>query len=289
MKPNQLSQILIGSAISVHRELGPGLDEADYEQALSRELTTRGVRHQTQHPLPVEYRGVRLECGYRLDLLLEEQMVVELKSVDFVLPIHRAQLLTYLRLSGTHLGLLLNFNVALLKQGIERMVYNFNEEGMSTAEEQRTQRGEEPVAPAIPAAGPLVRAEDDTTRLTEAILGAAIEVHRVLGPGLLRSAYEACLCHELSRRGVLFELAQEVRLTYRGLALPRPTKVEVLVDGRIPLKVVSVDTVQPVHEAQLLGQLRQGGWQSGLLLNFNAPTLAQGIRRCVNQAWIERP
>lgn len=208
--------------------------------------------------------------------------MVELKSVEFVLPIHRAQLLTYLRLSGTQLGLLLNFNVALLKQGIERMVHNFDEGRISTAEEQRTQRWEEPGAPAILAAVPSVRADEETNRLTEAILGAAIEVHRVLGPGLLRSAYEACLCHELSRRGVMFELAREVRLTYRGVALPRPTKVEILVGGRIPLKVLSVDAAQPVHEAQLLGQLRLGGWQYGILLNFNAPALAQGIRRCVN-------
>ncbi len=117
-----VSNQIIGCAIEVHRHLGPGLLESVYEKALAFELGSRGVKVAAQVPVPVSYKGNALDCGFRIDLLVEDTVVVELKSVEALAPVHQAQLLTYLRLSGRRIGLLLNFNVPLLKQGIERIV-----------------------------------------------------------------------------------------------------------------------------------------------------------------------
>jgi len=106
----------------VHRNLGPGLLESTYEQCLAHELKCAGIPFMLQHPLPVNYSGVKLDCGYRVDLFVDNKIIVELKSVDKVLPIHQAQLLTYMKLAGIKIGLLMNFNVQLMKNGIKRMV-----------------------------------------------------------------------------------------------------------------------------------------------------------------------
>ena len=118
----ELSHRVIGAAIEVHREMGPGLLESAYEECLCHELSLRGIRFQRQLEMPVRYKGVQLECGYRIDLLVEASLVLELKSVEAIAPIHKAQLLTYLRLSQKQVGLLLNFNVMVLKDGLVRMV-----------------------------------------------------------------------------------------------------------------------------------------------------------------------
>ena len=113
---------IISPAIAVHRELGPGLLESTYEACLFYELEQRGLKVEKQRELPVRYRGVHLDCGYRIDLLVEDSVIVELKSVDNLLPIHEAQLLSYLKLSGIKVGLLINFNVEILKNGVKRRV-----------------------------------------------------------------------------------------------------------------------------------------------------------------------
>lgn len=118
----ELSSAVIGVAIEVHRELGPGLLESAYEECLCHEFTLRKIPFERQVAQPVRYKGVQLDCGYRLDLLVADQLVLELKSVAEIEPIHEAQLLTYLRLSRCKVGLLINFNVPLLKQGIIRRV-----------------------------------------------------------------------------------------------------------------------------------------------------------------------
>jgi GxxExxY protein len=117
-----VSEIVIGAAIEVHRNLGPGLLESVYETCLCHELKLRGILHLRQHPLPVVYKEIHLEEGYRIDILLPGQLVIEVKAVEEIAPVHEAQLLTYLRLSGIHTGLLLNFHVPVLKSGIKRMV-----------------------------------------------------------------------------------------------------------------------------------------------------------------------
>jgi GxxExxY protein len=116
------SRKIIGLAIEVHRHLGPGLLESAYEKCLCFELRQAGVAHVRQQKLPLHYKGFKLDCRYVMDLVVEECMVVEVKSIERVLPIHEAQLITYLRLSGHRVGLLLNFNVTVLKDGIVRRV-----------------------------------------------------------------------------------------------------------------------------------------------------------------------
>jgi len=121
---NKTTEAIIGAAIEVHRNLGPGLLESAYEECLCQELQLRNLPFRRQVSLPVVYKGVKIECGYRIDLVVNDEVVVELKSVDLLQPIHEAQLLTYMRLGGWKVGLLLNFNVPVLKHGIKRMVLN---------------------------------------------------------------------------------------------------------------------------------------------------------------------
>ena len=127
MDINNLSSTIIGAAIEVHKALGPGLLESAYEECLCHELSLRGVSFERQKPLPVEYKGTKLDCGYRLDIIVENTIILELKSCEKIEPIHKAQLLTYLKLSGLHLGLLLNFNVPVMRDGIIRIVNELKE------------------------------------------------------------------------------------------------------------------------------------------------------------------
>ena len=120
MEEDPLTRKVIGCAIEVHRALGPGLLESTYQQCLARELTLQGMKFKLEHALPVEYKGIHLDCGYRIDILVEDQLILELKAVEKVLGIHQAQLLTYMKLSGIRTGLLMNFNVNVLKDGIKR-------------------------------------------------------------------------------------------------------------------------------------------------------------------------
>jgi GxxExxY protein len=124
---NELTEHIIGACIEIHRSLGPGLLESAYEECLCHELSVAGIAFERQKPLPVHYKNVKLDCGYRLDLVIEQKVIVELKTVESLLPIHEAQLLTYLKLSGLSLGLLVNFNVPVLKSGIKRIVNNFQD------------------------------------------------------------------------------------------------------------------------------------------------------------------
>ena len=124
---NELTERVIGACIQIHRALGPGLLESAYEECLCYELSRAGIKFERQKPLPVHYKEVNLECGYRLDLVVEQKLIVELKAVDEIAPIHEAQLLTYLKLSGLTLGLLINFNVPVLKSGIKRIANNFQD------------------------------------------------------------------------------------------------------------------------------------------------------------------
>ena len=117
-----LTRSIIEAAIEVHRTLGPGLLESAYQSCLCHELSLRGIKFQRELELPIQYKGILLDCGYRLDLLVEDSVIVEIKCVETVLPIHEAQLLTYLKLSKKRVGLLMNFQVELLKDGIVRRV-----------------------------------------------------------------------------------------------------------------------------------------------------------------------
>jgi GxxExxY protein len=122
MEINQLTELILGCAYSVHSALGPGLLESAYEECLYYELKQTGLKAEKQKPLPLVYKEVKLDAGYRIDLLVENRVVVEIKSIEAFTDVHIAQVLTYLKLSGCKIGLLLNFNVASLKNGIKRLV-----------------------------------------------------------------------------------------------------------------------------------------------------------------------
>ena len=122
MKFDELSSKVIGCALEVHKQLGPGLLESAYERCLSFEPLCAGIHHEVQKELPIDYKGTKLDCGYRIDMLVEGVLIVELKAVDKLMPIHEAQILTYMKLAGAKMGLLMNFNVTRLKDGIKRFV-----------------------------------------------------------------------------------------------------------------------------------------------------------------------
>ena len=122
MKFDEVSNKVIGCAIEVHRALGPGLLESAYQQCLAHELSTSDIPFSIEHPLPVEYKSIKLDCGYRADFLISDKLLVELKSVERLAPIHEAQLLTYMKLASVSTGLLMNFNVCRLRDRIKRMV-----------------------------------------------------------------------------------------------------------------------------------------------------------------------
>ena len=130
---NDLSSAIIGAAIEVHRTLGPGLLESAYEQCLAQELSLRDIPFERQKLLPIHYKGTQLDCGYRLDFLVAGIIVVEVKALEALLAIHQAQLLSYLKLGGWKLGLLINFHVPLLREGIKRVVFGLEEPPQSVA------------------------------------------------------------------------------------------------------------------------------------------------------------
>jgi len=122
---NDLTEKIIGCAIEVHRAIGPGLLESAYEECLCFELAQAGIRFERQVPLPVSYKGVKLDCGYKMDLVIEGVVIIEIKAVERLIPVHEAQLLSYLKLYDKRVGLLLNFHVPRLRDGLRRIVNNF--------------------------------------------------------------------------------------------------------------------------------------------------------------------
>lgn len=124
MSENEISKLVIDSCIKIHKALGPGLLESVYEAALFFEISKSGLSVQSQVPIPVFYENCKLEVGFRADIIVEKKVIIEIKSIDAIVPVHKKQLLTYLRISNMKLGLLINFNVELLKEGITRIVNN---------------------------------------------------------------------------------------------------------------------------------------------------------------------
>jgi GxxExxY protein len=124
---DRITETIIGAAIEIHKTLGPGLLESAYEACMAYELRQIGYKVNTQKPLPLVYKNVKLDCGYRLDMLIDEKVIVEIKAIDQLLPIHHAQVLSYLKLSGCKVALLINFNERLLKHGIHRIVNEFRD------------------------------------------------------------------------------------------------------------------------------------------------------------------
>jgi GxxExxY protein len=151
---NATSGKIVDAALHIHKSLGPGLLESVYEVVLAHELRRRGLRVIRQHPVPIEYDEIRLEIGFRADLLVENLIIVEIKSVEAIAPVHKMQLLTYLRLADKRLGLLINFNVALIKDGICRIVNGLDESGSRRGAENAE------VTKAVSRASPIARKTD---------------------------------------------------------------------------------------------------------------------------------
>ena len=257
---NQLTGTIIGAAIDVHRQLGPDLDEAAYEEALNLKLNQLGVMNRRQVPMPLTYKGVRLDCGYRLDILVEERLPLELKAVVETLSVHEAQLLTYQRVGRFPLGLLINFNVPVLKQGIHRSV------------ETRVWTPPDATSAEIDS----VKAFDT---ISANVVLAAVEVHRHIGPGMLASSYLACLCHELSLRQLTFEKEKQLPILFDGKPLSVHAEVPLVVENELPVFPMSADSISPLHVSTALARLRQGAWRQGLILNFNSTTMLEGMKR----------
>lgn len=256
---HRLTHEVLGACINVHRELGPGEDEIAYEEALSWMLGLKGIPHLRQFPLPLNYRGHVLDCGFRIDTLVNNALPLELKAVETLLPIHQAQLLTYLRLAEKPLGLLVNFDVPALRLGIRRL---------------RSDRGSAPA----PLDEGSVRTGD---RTADELLRAAIAVHHALGPGLLRSAYEAALAFELGWRRIPFVLNLRMPIEFRGIKLTHDTTVPLLVDDRMPIMCLSGSSINASHVGRILNQLKRGGWRCGYVLNFNVMDIRAGVREVI--------
>lgn len=261
MKPNEITHQIIGAAIEVHRAIGPGQDEVLYEDALEIALQSRGLRFRRQPPLPVHYKGVKLDCGFRPDFVVEDTVVAEGKAVELVHPVFEAQVRTYQRLGGWPLGLLLNFNVPVMKEGISRFIVDaaeFRDGQGSSTDSGKTQRQD---------------------GLLEAIIGAAIEVHRMVGTGLLNSVYSACLQHELSHSGLTFETGRRVDALFQGTKLNHRGELGLVVEGKVLVAVLSLQMVLPVHEAQVRSRMHLGRLPAGLVLNFHSKRLVDDLQR----------
>lgn len=253
-----LTKIVIGAAIAVHKVIGPGLDEADYERALHLELLKLGVEHECQVPLPLIYKSVHLDCGYRMDLVVAGRLLLELKVVDKLHPLHEAQLLTYLRLSKMALGLLMNFNVLMLRDGIVRRANTIHS-----------------------SSGPLTSMPPPHKfdALSEEVLAAAREVQHILGTGLLRSAYEACLAHELTLRGIKVERGLPANLLYREQIIPSKKQIPLLVDDRLMIACHCVNELNQLQLARDRSLVKAAGAEVGLSINFHSESLTTEIRR----------
>lgn len=253
-----LTKLVIGAAIAVHRSLGPGLDEADYERALHLELAALDMEHECQVPLPLSYKDEKLDCGYRMDLVIPGRLLLELKAVEKLHPLHEAQLLTYLRLSASPLGLLMNFNTLVLRDGIVRRAHSV----------KPTERQYIETPPSM-----------EFDALSREVLAAALEVQHELGHGLLRSAYEACLARELSLRGIQTQVKLPANLIYRDQLIPSRKEVPMVVENSLMVACHCVKELSTLQLARDRSLLKAAGVETGLCLNFHSGSLTTEIRR----------
>lgn len=258
-----LSKAVIGAAIAVHRSLGPGMEEADYEQALHRELLALGIEHECQKPLPLLYKDIRLDCGYRMDIVVAGRLLLELKALEKLHPLHEAQLLTYLRLSGITLGLLINFQVLVLRDGIKRRALSVQPANRSYTEK------------------PPARSFD---ALSREVLAAALEVRHHLGTGLLRSAYEACLAEELRLRGFGVQVNQPITLKYRDDSIQSRKQAPIVVENALMVSCHCAKELTQLQTARDRSLLKAAGLETGLRLNFHSPSISSGIHRISSHA-----
>lgn len=254
---SDLTGKVIAASIAVHREFGPGLDEADYERALHLELLTMGIEHSCQVPLPLIYKGTKLDCGYRMDLVVADCLLLELKAVEKLHPLHEAQLMTYLRLAQFKLGLLMNFGSLVLRDGIVRRA--------NSALRELKPRSTDFTSAAM----------DD---LSHEVIDAAIEVQHILGSGLLRSAYETALVHEIKLRGLKLEQRKPVKLLYREQIITSTKEVPLVVEDCLMIAIVCAQKLAPIHLARQRSLLKAAQVENGLCFNFHATSMAAEVK-----------
>jgi len=257
---SDLTGQVIAAAIAVHREFGPGLDEADYERALHLELLSRGIEHECQVILPLIYKGTKLDCGYRMDLVVEGWLLLELKAVEKLHLLHEAQLITYLRLAKLKLGLLMNFGSLVLRDGIVRRANSLSQGDLSRVHSNAT---------------------DALDNLSYEIIDAALEVQHLLGPGLLRSAYETALAHEIKLRGLKVEQKLPANFIYREQLIPSSKELPMVVEDRFMVACVCAKKIEPIHLARQRSLLKVAKLEDGICLNFQAASMITEIKRLV--------
>ena len=212
-----------------------------------------GIEHDCQVPLPLIYKGANLDCGYRMDLVVAGQLLLELKSVEKVHPLHEAQLLTYLRLAQIKLGLLMNFGNLVLRDGIVRRANS-----ASRVLKSRNSKTAKTVM-------------DD---LSHEVIDAAIEVQHILGTGLLRSAYEAALAHEIQLRGLKVEQRLPASVIYREQLITSTKQIPLVIEGRLMVATVCAKKLDPIHLARQRSLLKAAQIENGLCFNFHAISMA---------------
>lgn len=212
-----------------------------------------GIEHDCQVPLPLIYKGANLDCGYRMDLVVASQLLLELKSVEKVHPLHEAQLLTYLRLAQIKLGLLMNFGNLVLRDGIVRRA--------NSASRVLKSRNSKTVKTVM----------DD---LSHEVIDAAIEVQHILGTGLLRSAYEAALAHEIQLRGLKVEQRLPASVIYREQLITSTKQIPLVIEGRLMVATVCAKKLDPIHLARQRSLLKAAQIENGLCFNFHAISMA---------------
>jgi GxxExxY protein len=254
---SHLTGQVIAAAIAVHREFGPGLDEADYEHALHLELIAMGIEHECQVPLPLIYKGANLDCGYRIDLVVAGQLLLELKSVEKLHPLHEAQLITYLRLAQLKLGLLMNFGNLVLRDGIVRRANS-----SMKAPKNRISRS---TSAAI-------------DELSHEVIDATIEVQHILGTGLLRSVYEAALAHEIKLRGLKVEQRLPAKVIYREQIIASTKQIPLVIEDRLMVAIVCTKKLDPIHIARQRSLLKATPVEEGLCFNFHAISMAAEVK-----------
>ncbi len=250
---------VIAAAMAVHRELGPGLDEHDYSRALTSEFDFFGIEYQEQVGLPLFYKGYKLDCGFRVDMIIAGCLLLELKAVENLHPIYEAQLITYLRLTELRLGLLLNFSKLTLSEGIMRRA-NSRPRSLDTSRL---------TTPSSVEFDPLSRE----------VIAAAIEVRRVLGVGLLQSAYESALSFELQQRGLHVNRDQPVSFNYRGERFSSKRRMQMIVEGRLMVSCLCVNAIEQIHVASQRSLFKDTEVQSGICFNFHSITPQMEFRR----------
>lgn len=284
---NELTGTVVDCCIKLHRDLGNGLMPGAYRLCLAHFLRGQGLKVAENHPVHVQYDEISLGTPIRVDLLVEGEIVLEVVTAERINAHHEARILSHLRLGSFRLGLLMNFHAPLMKDGIKRIINPLCRERPAHGSVRNEPPGPSTVlsqSAECPLAkhGPESRPVSDLDLLCGRVIALCIKIHKVLGNGLDKEAYEICLSHELQKAGLKTARQVAVPLVYAGVDLGCPYRLDILVEDSLVLELKAVEQIRPIHMAQLLSYLRLGGYRLGLLLNFGGVLMRDGIQRLIN-------